>query len=106
MLNVGFGEILLIAILALVVVGPERLPGLLRKAGEQYARLRRAAFDLQNAFMDEGDLLDAAGRGEIARPSRASPRPLPPREPPTPALMAPAADDPGPEAAPPPAEGA
>jgi sec-independent protein translocase protein TatB len=58
MLNVGFGEILLIAALALVVVGPERLPKLLRTAGQYYARLRRSAQELQMAFMDEGDLLD------------------------------------------------
>lgn len=59
MLNIGFGEILLIACLLLVVVGPERLPKMLRMAGRQYAKLRRAANELQHAFMDEGDLLDA-----------------------------------------------
>ncbi len=58
MLNIGFGEIILIAGLLLVVVGPERLPKMLRMAGRYYAKLRRAANELQNAFMDEGDLLD------------------------------------------------
>ncbi len=58
MLNIGISEILLIAALLLVVVGPERLPKMLRMAGRQYAKLRRAANELQNAFMDEGDLLD------------------------------------------------
>ncbi len=62
MLNIGISEILLIAALALVVVGPERLPKLLRMAGRQYAKLRRAAMELQTAFMDEGDLLDASYR--------------------------------------------
>ncbi len=62
MLNIGFGEILLIACLMLVVVGPERLPKMLRMAGRQYAKLRRAANELQSAFMDEGDLLDAGLR--------------------------------------------
>jgi sec-independent protein translocase protein TatB len=62
MLNVGFGEIVLIAALLLVVVGPERLPRMLRIAGQYYAKLRRAAQELQVAFMDEGDLLDGRAR--------------------------------------------
>jgi len=64
MLNIGFGEILLIGCLLLVVVGPERLPKILRMAGRQYGKLRRAANELQHAFMDEGDLLDA-GLGDV-----------------------------------------
>ncbi len=69
MLNIGFGEILLIVCLLLVVVGPERLPKLLRMAGQQYAKLRRAANELQSAFMDEGDLLDGGTPRGKPRPS-------------------------------------
>lgn len=39
MFDVGFGELLLIAVVALVVLGPERLPGAARTLG---ALLRRA----------------------------------------------------------------
>jgi sec-independent protein translocase protein TatB len=77
MLNIGFGEILLIAALLLVVVGPERLPGMLRQAGRWYAKLRRAANELQHAFMDEGDLLDAQLReaqGDLGPGRTAVPR--------------------------------
>ena len=82
MLNIGISELLLIAALALVVVGPERLPKLLRMAGRQYAKLRRAANELQNAFMDEGDLLDASFR-DMAELDRDEPLPsgLPRHEP-------------------------
>ena len=59
MLNIGFGEILLIGCLLLVVVGPERLPKMLRMAGRYYAKLRTAANELQSAFMDEADLMNA-----------------------------------------------
>ncbi len=69
MLNIGFGEILLIGCLLLVVVGPERLPKMLRMAGKQYAKLRRAANELQHAFMDEGDLLDASYGEPLDSPS-------------------------------------
>lgn len=42
MFDVGFSELLLILLVALVVVGPERLPRLARTAGLYIGRLRRA----------------------------------------------------------------
>ena len=103
MLNIGFGEILVIAILLLIVVGPEKLPPLLRKAGEHYARLRRAAWDLQNAFMEEGDLLDAGRRGpgaQVAHPSPRAPAAVPAEGAPAAAAEAGAAEEPAAPAAP------
>ena len=41
MFDVGFWEILLILVLALVVIGPERLPGAARKAGYFVGKARR-----------------------------------------------------------------
>ena len=41
MFDVGFSEILLILVVALVVVGPERLPKLVRTAGLYLGRARR-----------------------------------------------------------------
>ncbi len=41
MFDVGFWEILLILVLALVVIGPERLPGAARKAGLFVGKARR-----------------------------------------------------------------
>jgi sec-independent protein translocase protein TatB len=40
MFDVGFSELLLIAVVALVVLGPERLPGAARTAGALLRRLR------------------------------------------------------------------
>ena len=40
MFDVGFTELLLIGVVALVVVGPERLPGLARTAGAWFGRMR------------------------------------------------------------------
>jgi Tat protein translocase TatB subunit len=47
MFDIGFWEIFLIGIVALFVVGPERLPELARKAGLYYARLRRFASNIK-----------------------------------------------------------
>ena len=45
MFEVGFGEIALIAVVALLVLGPERLPGVARTVG---ALVRRARASWQN----------------------------------------------------------
>ncbi len=41
MFDVGFTELMLIGIVALVVIGPERLPGVARTAGKYFGRLKR-----------------------------------------------------------------
>lgn len=41
MFDIGFQELVLIAILALLVAGPERLPGLARNCGLWIGRLKR-----------------------------------------------------------------
>ncbi|MCY4155266.1 MAG: Sec-independent protein translocase protein TatB [Gammaproteobacteria bacterium] len=41
MFDVGFWELLVIAVVALLVAGPERLPGLVRDVGRWTAQLRR-----------------------------------------------------------------
>ena len=41
MFDVGFWELLLIGVVALLVVGPERLPGLARTAGVWVGKVRR-----------------------------------------------------------------
>ncbi len=41
MFDFGFAERLVIGIVALLVIGPERLPSVARKAGTYFARIRR-----------------------------------------------------------------
>jgi sec-independent protein translocase protein TatB len=50
----GFTEFLLIAIVALVVVGPRDLPLMLRKFGQWVNKLRSMGRDVQAAFDDLG----------------------------------------------------
>ena len=45
--NLGFGEILLILVLALVIFGPRRLPEMGRSIGRSLREFRRAASDLR-----------------------------------------------------------
>lgn len=62
MLGLGFGEILVIAVVLLVVVGPERLPEFMRTAGKMYGQVRRASDDLRRTFVVEADRMDAEER--------------------------------------------
>jgi sec-independent protein translocase protein TatB len=47
---VGFsiGEIFLLVLVGIIVVGPKRLPGMMRTAGQWVARLRRMSMDLRS----------------------------------------------------------
>ncbi len=47
MFDVGFWEMSLIAVIALVVLGPERLPGVARTAGHWIGRARRMISDVK-----------------------------------------------------------
>ena len=59
MFDLGGGELLVIGIIALIVIGPKELPGLLRTIGQALGKLRRMAADFQGQFSDamkEADL--------------------------------------------------
>jgi len=70
MLNFGFWEILVVLVLALVVVGPERLPEMVRFLGRQYGKLMRASNELRRAFVLEADRNDLERRADQMRERR------------------------------------
>ncbi|EAR11399.1 Sec-independent protein translocase protein TatB [Reinekea blandensis] len=53
MFDVGFAELLVLAVIAMVVVGPERLPGVLRTVGKTVGQARRFMTGLQNQIEQE-----------------------------------------------------
>lgn len=53
MFNIGIGELFFIALLVLVVVGPERLPGIMREIGKYTYQLRTIVNELTDQFADE-----------------------------------------------------
>ncbi len=61
MFEVGFTEIVLIGLVALLVVGPERLPELVRTAGQWLGRAQRITRELRNEFDRD------VGRSEFTR---------------------------------------
>ncbi|QCK87281.1 twin-arginine translocase subunit TatB [Phreatobacter aquaticus] len=50
MFDLSWGEIALIGVVALVVIGPKELPGVLRGLGQALTKLRRMASDFQYQF--------------------------------------------------------
>lgn len=70
MLNLGLGEILIFSLLALVVVGPERLPTMVRFMGRQYGKLMRASRELRRAFYMEAERVESAERREKLKKQR------------------------------------
>lgn len=61
MFDVGWSELLLIGIVALIVIGPKELPGALRTLGQWMGKLRRMASEFQGQFqeaMREAEMAD------------------------------------------------
>ena len=56
MFDVGFSELIVIAIVALVVIGPERLPKVARTAGHLLGRLQRYVNDVKSDISREMQL--------------------------------------------------
>ena len=52
MFDLDSGKLFIIGIVALVVIGPKELPGVLRQVGQAMAKLRRMASEFQGQFMD------------------------------------------------------
>jgi sec-independent protein translocase protein TatB len=67
MFDIGWSELLVIGIVALVVIGPKELPGLLRTIGAMMGKVRRMAGEFQGQFneaMREAELEDLRKQAE------------------------------------------
>ncbi len=74
MFNIGGGELLVIALIALIVLGPQRLPGAARQAGKAMGELRRLSTGFQTELRSA---FDEAERSGVAAPVPASAPPAP-----------------------------
>ena len=98
MFNLSGSEIVIILLLALVILGPEKLPDFLRRAGRTYAELKKLGNNFQSemrSVLDEpmkemretADLLQKSAQFEDSDPTkpgsggRATPAPARPAEP-------------------------
>jgi sec-independent protein translocase protein TatB len=61
MFDLGWGKIVIIAVIALVVIGPKELPAVLRTVGQWMGKIRRMAAEFQSQFqeaMREAEMAD------------------------------------------------
>jgi len=74
-MNLGMPEMIFILLLALVVVGPKRLPGLARQLGKFMAEFKRASNEFKNQLETEMMNIELEER---AKKQEAPPQILPP----------------------------
>ncbi len=55
MFDFGFGELLVIGVVALIVIGPKDLPGVFRELGRFTGKIRRMAREFSRAMEDAAD---------------------------------------------------
>ncbi len=65
MLDIGWQELLVIGALALIVVGPKDLPGMLRKLGQWTGQLRSMAREFQRSMNEAAREADVANLKEL-----------------------------------------
>ncbi len=85
MFGLGFGEIVIILVLALVLLGPQKLPEVAKQLGKGFRDFKRATDDLKGQFERELYADESkAHRPRIAPPTAAAPvaaaapQPVPP----------------------------
>ncbi len=86
MFNVGGGEILVILVVALVVLGPDKLPGAMRTIGQAIAEVRKLSngfqSEMRNAmYADERPTVGPIVGAGAAAPEASAERPDEPAEP-------------------------
>ncbi|WP_436796005.1 Sec-independent protein translocase protein TatB [Actinospongicola halichondriae] len=79
MFNVGGMELLVIGLVALIVLGPDKLPGAIRQVGQVVGELRRISSsfqtDLKGALTDAEREAEAERRANAAAPASDTPDP-------------------------------
>jgi sec-independent protein translocase protein TatB len=97
MFNIGFSEFLVIAVLALVILGPDQLPSAIRSLAKFIRDIRKTTSQLKEQIDPEfdsvtRDLRDAL-EGDIEPPIKPSPKKLPHYNKPEKALEAPKVEE-------------
>ncbi len=78
MFNIGPGELMVILLLALILLGPEKLPEVARTVGKGMKELRRASEDLRQTVEQELYKVDLEADAKKEGTGRVPPSSLPP----------------------------
>jgi len=78
MFGIGPEELMLVALLALLVIGPDKLPKVMRDLGRFVGDMRRTSDELRNEFLNADKILEASVSGT---PSKSAPPAVTPAAP-------------------------
>jgi Tat protein translocase TatB subunit len=73
MFGIGFPELVVILLLALIVLGPKRLPDLARSLGRGFAALKQAADEAQGQLREELRVEEGGAERPPASPAEPPP---------------------------------
>ena len=71
MFDIGFSELMVIAVVALIVIGPERLPKVARTLGHLFGRMQRYVNDVKADISREMELDELRSSSRACRTPRA-----------------------------------
>lgn len=71
MFGIGMPELIVIFVIALVVIGPQKLPDLARSLGRGLAEFKRATEDFKQSVQDEAEVTEE--KEKIARTEKEPP---------------------------------
>ena len=79
MFGIGFPELLLLLAVALVVIGPKKLPDIARALGRGFAEFRRATDEFKASFNEEAETVRSRDEllrsGKLSAPGSEAPTP-------------------------------